>query len=266
LTEGRLEDPHMVCASKAVFAAALFGAALAMGFALTASAQTGSEAATPEPAPSATVLPEIGRTRSRPLCTALRDVVAPAILSTQRADAQFSDARALVFKLIAGDPGARGMTLRKVERALSVMARETSALKALLDDPRLAVSQQSVQTADEKARADLHVALQALYESESRQLNALNGYVETGRRTELQADDEDAIVMKGALQGIISSRGSTVVGHESYLGAPPHYTNKLAEANEVDRWFGRVISVTTRRGDAAGNVIVDVATFCRASR
>ena len=229
----------------------------------TASAQT----TPPNAAPPATVtaLPEIGRTRSRPLCTALREIVAPAILSTQRADAQFSEARPLVFDAIAGDAAGKAMLMRRIDRAMLAMAREVMTLKGMLDDPRLgAPNATDASAGDEKARADLKQAVRVLYESESRQLNALNGFLENGRRDDLKTDSEDILNLKSALDGMTPPPvGGQIAGQEKYLGAPPRYTNKLAEAHDVDRWVGRVVAVTTKREEAASSVIVAAAGLCR---
>lgn len=209
-------------------------------------------------------LPEIGRTRSRALCTTLREVVAPAILRTKDADNEFSAARSAIFESVAGDAAGRAMTNRKVERALDAMTRHVLALGTLLGDRRLAGATDDAATGTEKASADVRVAMRVLYESESRQLNALNAFVETGRRTELMADDEEALGMKAALKDIVPPpRAANVAGRESYLGAPPRYTNKLAEANEIDRWIGRVVAITNKREDLAGKVITAAAALCR---
>jgi hypothetical protein len=269
------KEARVVGAMRAVVAAVFVGAAGLTATAIsaqTALAQTESASETPlpaapvpdtTPAPGPSSLPEIGRTRARVLCTALREVVAPAIRTTQHADVQFSDARGFIFGAIAGAASARGMAMRKIDRAVVAMAQDVMKLKALLDDPRLVVDDNLAGTGVEKARSDVRFAIRALYDSESRQLNALNAYVETGRRTELQGDDEDALMTKSALQGITASGGSVGAGNPSYLGGPPRYTNKLAEANEVDRWFARVIKITTQREEAASNVIVAVAVLCR---
>ena len=259
----------MACVMRRILAAVVGSVA----FATPAVAQSPVPAVTVLPSPAASALPDIGRTRARVLCTALREVVGPAILSTQHADVQFSDARTLVYDATVGPASGRGMLIRKIDRAVVIMAQDVMKLKALLDDPRLVFDENNTGTGVEKARSDVRVAVRALYESELRQLNALDAFLQTGRRLDMQTADEDMQMTMAALDGIVvpsksapseSTVGNTIAGHQSpYFGGPPHYTNKLAEANETDRWFGLVIKITTQREETASKVIVAVASLCR---
>ena len=246
-------------------AGVVLACAAAVAFALPAStvrAQTEAPEATPSGA--ATTLPDIGRTRTRPLCTTLRDIVAPAIVTAQHADVQFSEARPVLFDYLAGDAASAGMRLRKIERAVIEMARDVVKLKALVADPRLAGETDDTATGETKARADLRASLRVIYESELRQLNALNGFVETDRRLTLSARDEDSMMMQAAFDGMTPPPAiPTSPSQANYLGHPPHYANKLSQAHEVDRWMGRVVTLTTTREEAASKVIVAVAALCR---
>ncbi len=143
------------------------------------------------------------------------------------------------------------------------MEQDVVALEVLLRDQPLAGTDNSA-TGPEKARHDVLFTVRMLYESETRQLNVLNNFIETGRRAELNADDEDALLMKSALKDIVPpSQGSTVAGRESYLGGPPRYANKLSEAHDIDRWIGRVAAITDQREETAGKVISAAAALCR---
>jgi hypothetical protein len=209
-------------------------------------------------------LPEIGRTRSRSLCSTLHDVVAPAILRTKDADTEFASARNAIFDSVAGSISGRAMTNRKIERSLQAMVQDLIALETLLRDRRLAAGTDSAAKGAEKAGQDVVIAMRMLYESQTRQLNLLNAFIETGRRLELSEDDENALLMKSALKGIVPPpQGSTVAGHETYLGGPPRYANQLSEAHDIDRWIGQIVTITDKREDMAGKVISAAAALCR---
>jgi hypothetical protein len=209
-------------------------------------------------------LTEIGRTRSRTVCLPLREVAPRAIRLTQDADSQFGSARDTIFDSTIGDAASRPMKLRKIDQRITKLTADVLELRALLNDPRLANTDEKTMAGDEKARADLRASVRFLYDTELQQLNAVNMFVESGRMLELQSDREEETSMKAALDGIAAPpKDVPGVSRPTFFGGPPRYTNKLAMANEIDRWFGRIVSVTTRREEAVSRVIVALAAICR---
>src|ERR1700680_2231331 len=138
-------------APNAILVAALISVNIATGgpaWAGTTVAQTSPDVgSTVAPSP----LPEIGRTRTRSLCSTLHDVVAPAILRTKDADTEFASARNAIFDSVAGSISGRAMTNRKIERSLQAMVQDLIALETLLRDRRLAAGTDSSATGAEKA-------------------------------------------------------------------------------------------------------------------
>ena len=160
-------------------------------------------AAAPQPAasavPSASALPEIGRTKAVRLpCVVIRDLVAPSIGAAMDASAAFESARRdlRAFGLVPGArrPNEAGstMVMMTLERKKSAIAKDVIAISKALGDSRVAPSQ-----ADPAAQ-ELRAALQQLYDAENAKLNALSGFIEGQRWSQLFNEDETISAMAKA--------------------------------------------------------------------
>jgi hypothetical protein len=169
-----------------------FAHACATALILVAGLPAGAQA----PAPSASPLPEIGRTRSAPLaCTVIRDLVAPSLGAALDADAAFRDARAQVAGsgvqgAFASREALRTLGLIRLGRNVTAMAQDVLTINRALGDPRVAKSQ------TDPAARELRDALQALYDAENEKLNAISSFVEGQRMAQLSGDDETSRQMQ----------------------------------------------------------------------
>jgi hypothetical protein len=150
--------------------------ALAVISGAAASAQT-----VPAPGPTATSLPEIGRTRSRGVCTTVRDSVAPMVLGLMKSD-ELVGAGHRAFLKMSDDTRRSGsealdldqLYLRKVTDA---MAHNLIVIDKLLADekrfPKKAV------TDDERVAQLLKEQIAAAAAQQRKTLDLMNGALET---------------------------------------------------------------------------------------
>ncbi|HEY0614626.1 MAG TPA: hypothetical protein VGC96_08295 [Candidatus Elarobacter sp.] len=151
------------------------------------------------PAPSASTLPEIGRTRATRLpCAVIRDLVAPSIGAAIDASAAFEAAKGDLRRL-GLVPGQRRpseapqtMSLMALDRKKSAMAKDVIAISRALGDARVAMNQ------TDPATRELRDALQGLYDAENAKLNALSSFLEAQRWSQLFNEDETLSQIKMA--------------------------------------------------------------------
>ncbi|HEY0614625.1 MAG TPA: hypothetical protein VGC96_08290 [Candidatus Elarobacter sp.] len=143
------------------------------------------------PSPIASALPEIGRTKATRLpCAVIRDLVAPSLGAALDASAAFDAAKG-DLRRYAAIPGARRpnqaaqtLVLMALDRKKSAIAKDVLTINAALGDTRVARNQKDPST------RELRDALQALYDAENTKLNALSGFVESQRLSQLLDQDE----------------------------------------------------------------------------
>jgi len=234
-------------------------------FALVAA--TGLSAPFPSPpTPAPTGLPEIGRTRARPLCGILREAIAPAILAAERSDASFSAGRTVIDDMLRNtlppDPNRadsvqprRTLDQAKLERLVAAMAADVAALKKALDDPRFRYANADPKaTGDGAALDDLHSALTTLYDTERYQLDVLSGYLATQQMNDF-----------GENRPYETLRASEAAPSSSHAAlqprAPPPIS--LTEADLFAREASRIAAVTDRRERSASAIVIAAARVCR---
>ena len=176
-------------------------------------------------------MPQIGRTKAVPVaCGVLRDLVAPSLGAAMDADAAFGKARAQLGEygvLIGGirpNGAAQTLSLMRLGRNVTAMAKDVLTINRALGDPRVAAAQ-----SDTGALA-LRVALQQLYEAENTKLNALSASTESEYAQQLLADDESIAQLRGAL-------GSAApAGPQTLLPAPAPFNGaRLPAAPSVPK-------------------------------
>ena len=214
----------------------------------------------PSPSPSESPLPEIGRTRSRALCTVMREVVGPGILATKRADARFADARGALFDYVTEtNTAARNLRHAQLDRVAVAMAEDVRALKAAIEDPGFAAAAPPPASGEPAALYDARAALRTLYENELAQLNALSGFVTTERFAQLRTELEEADFIRHVMD--MPARGAPKFGPGADRPTAQQQ-NRLADAHELDRWTSRIVAETTKNEETASRVIVRVAALC----
>ncbi len=147
-------------------------------------------AVTPSPAPSAApVLQEIGRVRSRtPLCSTLREAVAPSILALLKSDAVFA-AGHQTFVTMGKHQLERSRTQLEFDRIqldhqVVAVVQNLKAVDTLLADtkrfPKVAT------TDDERRALAIKAQLQQVAKAQNSALNVISGTLETDRLGQMQ--------------------------------------------------------------------------------
>jgi hypothetical protein len=167
-----------------------------------------------EPAPNGTALPEIGRTKALRLpCAVIRDLVAPAVGAAMDASAAFESAKGdlRAFGLVPGarrpsDAGST-MVLMSMDRKKAAIAKDVIAISKTLGDSRVAPNQ------TDAAAKELRDALQQLYDAENAKLNALSGFIEAQRWSQLFNENEmETAMAKANAEGNGAAQPGRVAG------------------------------------------------------
>ena len=146
-------------------------------------------AAAPTPAPSPGVLQEIGRVRSRtPLCSTLREAVAPSILALLKSDTVLA-AGHQTFVMMGKHELERSraqleLDRMQLDREVVAIVRNQRTVDALLGDtgrfPKVAT------TDDERRAQAIKEQLQAVARAQNNALNVISGTLETDRLGQMQ--------------------------------------------------------------------------------
>ena len=217
------------------------------------------------PSPSATPIPEIGRTKTRPLCVALRSAVGPAILAVQASDRAFAQTRPVMVASIADDAssvgfeGADQKRQAELDRLVTAMSVQINAIRAAIDLPELRGQTNGDGLHGEaKALVDVRYALGAMLESEEVQANAASSFLQSRQRNALQQGAEID-------RGIASATGGGSTALDRYAGMPSYRGGRipLHDAKQLDTWVREVIATTDQREGVASRIIVAAAALCR---
>jgi hypothetical protein len=203
-------------------------------------------------------LPEIGRTRTRVLCTVLREVVAKAVLHEIHADQLFADARRMLFKYtMTKNPGEKTLERVRVGRIVTAIAVDVADLKRAMDDPRFAVADSdAAAVGDRAALDDVRRSLKALYGSQLFQLNAVGGKLEAEELADLQSDF-------AGLDKIEQAVPPPTAFASTFAALPRLRALPLADAHELDNWLGDIAASTTQREETAAKLLTSAASACR---
>jgi hypothetical protein len=147
-------------------------------------------AASPSPMPAATPLREIGRVRSRALCTTLRENVAPTLAKLIEGDARIVAGRSTFVKMgqnvVLKNPARMDLDRIALGMTVSVLARSVIAADTLLADAkRFPVNPQ---TDDERDAAAMKKQLQAVIDEQKHVLNIFSGLLETDLMGQMRND------------------------------------------------------------------------------
>ena len=171
--------------------------AFVLGIALTApNASAAGAAPTPAPATSVpTPPPEIYHVISRPLCTALRKRIGPAVGMILQNDQTIKKGPPLFgdynWAEGYGTDASRNLTLMRMSNLVGPLANNIIAIKNQLSDPELFPTHP--QTADQQAAVDLKNKLLNALGPQETSLDIINGFVETQNLADLQHRDEGLI-------------------------------------------------------------------------
>ncbi len=181
----------------------------------------------PSPAPSPGVLLEIGRVRSRaPLCSTLRDAVAPSILALLNSDAVFSAGHKTFVTMgkheLERSRGQLELDRLQLDRQVVAVVKNLQAVDALLNDttrfPKVAT------TDDERRALAIKAQLLKIAKAQNEALNVISGTLETDRLGQMQHDFPGKInAATGPERGQGNQPGTAFtdpdLGPVSYLGS-----------------------------------------------
>jgi hypothetical protein len=225
------------------------------------------------PAPLSSPLPVIGTTRAKPVCTAIRRAIAPAVAATLKNDQTYGALRKTIFDYVVKDSEeARDLHLMQMDRQVDAMVKNVNTLEDALKSPVLDVPP-TAKPEDAKMLRDLKSTLSGVLAAQKGQLNAMSGFVETermrrfGKLSELEenmqrANAPNVTGPRGDLQTPVPVSGFLRDTQNTFN--PQHRTvSGLNDAHLLDRDLGDISALTTRYEDAAAKVIIPAANSCK---
>jgi hypothetical protein len=220
-------------------------------------------------------LPVIGSTRAKPVCGAIRAVVAPAVQAAMKNDQTYGALRTKIFDYVVKDSDeARDLHLTQMDRTVDTMVKNVDAITTALKSPALEVTS-TTKPDDAKVLRELKRSLQGIANAEKTQLEAMSGFVETermrrfGRLNESETNLQRAIVPN---VGVAANGGAlpTPVPISGFLRDtetvfnPTHPTvRNLGDAHRLDNDLADIAAFTNRMEDGATRVIVPAANSCK---
>ena len=249
-------------------------------------------AATPAPAPKPTPtnpfnltpiappppsLPIIGTTRAKPVCTAIRRAVAPAVAAALRNDRTYGAIRAQIFDYVVKDSEeARDLHLMQMDRQVDAMVKNVDALESALKSPALDIPP-TAKPEDAKTLRELRATLANVLVAQKYQLNTMSGFVETERMRRFGKLNETEQNMQRSNGPNIAQPGGGPLQtptplspflRDSQPGSsslnPQHPEPKgLRDGKLLDRDLGDISAFTTKYEDAAAKVIIPAANSCK---
>jgi len=226
-----------------------------------------------EPIPQATTLPVIGTVRSKPVCTAIRRAIAPAVAAALKNDRTYGGLRKRIFDYVVKDSNeARDLHLMQMDREVDQMVKNVDTLTEALKSSALDIPP-AAKPEDAKMLRDLRVTLSGVLTAQKVQLNAMSGFVETERMRRFGQLSESELNMQ-------RSNMPATVGRDGVMATPPPVSgflrdtksvfdpqhkvvSTLNDAHLLDRDLGDISAYTTKYEDAASKVIIPAANSCK---
>jgi len=225
----------------------------------------------PLPSPS---LPIIGTTRAKPVCTAIRRAVAPAVAAALKNDHTYGGLRKTIFDYVVKDTEeARDLHLMQMDRQVDTMVKNVDSLEEALKSPALDIPA-TAKPEDAKTLRDLKGTLTGVLAAQKVQLNAMSGFVETERMRRFGRLSESEENMQRANGPTVANGPNGSLQTPAPVSAflrdtkstfnPQHrVASGLNDAHLLDRDLGDISAVTTRWEDAASKVIIPAANSCK---
>jgi hypothetical protein len=226
-----------------------------------------------DPIPQATTLPLIGTTRSKPVCTAIRRAIAPAVAAALKNDRTYGGLRKRIFDYVVKDSNeARDLHLMQMDREVDQMVKNIDTLTEALKSSALDVPP-AAKPEDAKMLRDLRSTLTGVLVAQKVQLNAMSGFVETERMRRFGQLSESELNMQ-------RSNMPATVGRNGVMETPPPVSgflrdtktafdpqhkvvSSLNDAHLLDRDLGDIAAFTAKHEDAASKAIIPAANSCK---
>ena len=227
-----------------------------------------------DPIPQSTTLPLIGTTRAKPVCTAIRRAIAPAVAAALKNDRTYGGLRKRIFDYVVKDSNeARDLHLMQMDREVDLMVKNVDALTEALKSPALDVGA-TTKPEDAKTLRDLRSTLTGVLVAQKVQLDAMSGFVETERMRRFGTlSESEANMQRSNGPNITAGRGGPLQTPTPVSGFlrdtqttfdPQHKTvTSLNDAHLLDRDLGDIAAFTTKHEDAASKVIIPAANSCK---
>ncbi|HEY0613863.1 MAG TPA: hypothetical protein VGC96_04440 [Candidatus Elarobacter sp.] len=223
----------------------------------------------PIPLPSAS-LPVIGTTRAKPVCTAIRRAVAPAITAAMKVDQSYEGLRKRVFDYVVKDSeAAKDLHLKQMDTEVDVMLKNVNAIEDALKSPSLDITA-TTKPEDAKTLRDIKRTLAGVLAGQKTELNAMSGFVETermrrfGELSEGEKNMQRAIMpTQGGYQTPFPVSGFLRDTNTTLDPTRRSTVNGLADAHLLDRDLGDIAKFTANQEDQASKVIVSAANTCK---
>jgi hypothetical protein len=227
----------------------------------------------PIPQAQASTLPVIGTVRAKPVCTAIRRAIAPAVAAALKNDRTYGGLRKKIFDYVVKDSNeARDLHLMQMDREVDGMVKNVDALTEALKSPALDIPA-TAKPEDAKTLRDLRSTLTGVLSAQKVQLNAMSGFVETERMRRFGELSESELNMQRANNPTITQPGGGLYTPPPVSGFlrdaksvfdPQHkVVSSLNDAHLLDRDLGDIAAYTTKNEDAASKVIIPAANSCK---
>ena len=227
----------------------------------------------PIPAPSN--LPLIGTTRAKPVCTAIRRAVAPAVAAAMRNDQTFVGLRKTIFDYVIKDTEeARDLHLMQMDRQVDGMVKNVDTIEEALKSANLDIPG-TAKPEDAKTLRDLRRSLSAILTAQKAEVNTMSGFVETERMRRFgQLSESELNLQRSNLPNTATGPGGTIPSPIPVSGFlrdtstafnPAHQSigHSLNDAHLLDRDLGDIATIVGKYEEAASKVIIPAANSCK---
>jgi hypothetical protein len=226
----------------------------------------------PVPQSTAVPLPLIGTTKAKPVCSAIRRAVAPAVTAAMKNDQVYGGLRKTIFDYVVKDSEqARDLHLMQMDRKVDDMVKNVNALEDALKSPAFDIPG-TAKPEDAKTLRDLKRTLTNVLVGQKTQLNAMSGFVETERmrrfgqlsesEQNMQRANGSNVAPGGNLQtpmpisGFLRDTQTTFTGQHTTVVS-------LNDAHKLDRDLGDIAAFTTHHEEQFSKVIIPAAASCK---
>jgi hypothetical protein len=225
-------------------------------------------------------LQHIGSTRSRPLCTALRQVVAPTLKIAMKNDASTTELRVAMYDfMVSATDISADMKIMRMDREVQTLHDSISTLQDALNAPAWNLGT-SPSPDDTKSVAQMRQSMLGTLESQKVQLQAMSGLVDTERQIRLGTATEDERMMRKATSGDQSVIGANGTPQQADLNSLPTVNNEafkrdtanvlstpvghiaVSDAQKLDADLKMLAARTDAREKEASALIVTAAKSC----
>jgi hypothetical protein len=221
-----------------------------------------------DPLPRASALPVIGATRTKPICSAIRKGVRPAVQSAMKNDAIYGGVRKLIYNYVTLESDqTRDLRLMQMDAKVQDLVKSTDALETALKDPSF-VPASNAKAEDAKSLHDLHESLSGVLDAQKVQLDVLGGFVSTEQARRFGTLDENQLAMQKATAPAPDTSFPPLTGflrdkQDVFSALKRPVPAGMSGARLLDRDLNDISTMTTRREAVATKTIVEAAATCR---